>query len=202
MLTRMLRAVLSAVNQLDRGWGVLATRVVTAMRRDTHYRRTTISRALHRAVEEGYLRLNPSTGRYFSRGVTRAQLYRNSSQDDINFHILINNEEPVLSVFQPELIVMAPVSDMQAIPRQTIPGERIPRLNRNRELVQDRIRREAIPPHTTGAETPIAQRRQRFGQSLCLNLKNLSNKIKSLERLLKEQPSETVDNNVQSAKQL
>uniref|UniRef100_A0A1B6FX00 Uncharacterized protein n=1 Tax=Cuerna arida TaxID=1464854 RepID=A0A1B6FX00_9HEMI len=198
MFTRMLRAVLSAVNRLDRGWGVLATRVVTAMRRDSHYRRTTISRALQRAVEEGYLRLNPSTGRYFSRGITRAQLNRNTSQEDFNLHILINNEEPVLSVFQPELIVVTPISDMQAIPRQ-IPRERIPRLNRNRELVQGRIRTEAIPPHMTVADTPIAQRRQRFDQSLCLNLKN---KIQSLERLLKEQPTETAENSILSVKPL
>uniref|UniRef100_A0A1B6LCU2 Uncharacterized protein n=1 Tax=Graphocephala atropunctata TaxID=36148 RepID=A0A1B6LCU2_9HEMI len=179
MLTRLLRAVLSTVNQLDRGWGVLCTRVVTAIRREGghHYWRTSITRALQRAVEEGYLRYNSTTRRYFSQGVTRALLNR----DNIGVHILISDEE---AVFTPGVILVGQASNARRI--------------RHREVRRDVARVVAPPP----VVPPVVQRRQRFGQSLCLNVMKLSENIKSLENLTAKETTEILEGDNQTAEQL
>lgn len=148
MFTRMTRRVLQVVDELNHGTGVTVLRIITALRLSRHYfQHNSLVNTLNRAVRDGYLRLNRESGRYFPRSLCRL---RQIPREHQTLSVVNENEMPVIIVASSSL----PSSS-------------------NRPNHRTAPRREIRQPEREVGNIVEPQRRQRFDQSVVINIARL-----------------------------
>lgn len=148
MFTRMTRRVLEAVDELNHGAGVTVLRIRTALRLSRHYfHHSALVNTLNRAVRDGYLRFNRESGRYFPRSLGRLRQ--------------ILREHQTMSVVNE--------TDMPAVLASSVS---LPS-NSNRPNHPSAPRQEIRQPEREAGNIVEPQRRQRFDQSVVINIAKL-----------------------------
>lgn len=144
----MTRRVLEAVDELNHGAGVTVLRIRTALRLSRHYfQHSSLVNTLNRAVRDGYLRFNRESGRYFPRSIGRLRQ--------------ILREHQTLSVV-----------NETGMPVIMVPSLSLPSSS-NRPNCPTAPRREIRQPEREVGNIVEPQRRQRFDQSVVINIARL-----------------------------
>lgn len=144
----MTRRVLEAVDELNHGAGVTVLRIRTALRLSRHYfQHSSLVNTLNRAVRDGYLRFNRESGRYFPRSLGRLRQILREHQ---TLSVVNETEMPVIMV-----------------PSLSLPS------SSNRPNHPIAPRREIRQPEREVDNIVEPQRRQRFDQSVVINIARL-----------------------------
>lgn len=148
MFTRMTRRVLEAVDELNHGAGVTVLGIRTALRLSRHYfQHSSLVNTLNRAVRHGYLRFNRESGRYFPRNLGRL---RQILREHETMSVVNETEMPIILV-----------------PSLSLPS------TSNRPNHPSSPRREIRQPERESGNIVEPQRRQRFDQSVVINIAKL-----------------------------
>lgn len=178
MLTRHLRKLLLTVDFLDRGTGVTLNRIVHYMRSSFGFiGQANVISTLHRAVRQGYLRVNNETGRYYPhRASWLALLPRElprQNNDEIEL-MTSSDEESVEPTVPPYPLLPIPGSVRATRGHNGRRNHRAVMRNRNTFLRPTVRVIESIPAaEENSRDRPVTPRRVRFGQSLMLNVMSL-----------------------------
>lgn len=177
MLTRNLKKLLLTVDYLDRGTGVTLNKIVHYMRSFYGFvGKANVIYALRKAVCEGYLRVNNQNGRYYPRRARRLALHHRElplQNNDLNLELFTSSdeEEPTVPPYP-----LLPIRGFVTRGHNGRRNHRAVMRNRNRLIRSAIIARESIPAaeEENSIERSDTPRRLRFGQSVMVNVTNLT----------------------------